>query len=126
MAKDVWRNDIERAAWVEKNCRVCFQPDEALARATGGPKVHGCPHLIRSLTNKLPQPWKRRRNAVIGETYKCEAFLDKPPVVNRRKSAPADTIPMLDPEPDDYNLVPVEGWPDYRAEARKQKEGDHQ
>lgn len=125
MGKDVWRNDIERAAWVEKNCRVCFQPDEAIARVTGGPNVHGCPHLIRSLTNKLPTPWKKRRNAPIGETYKCEAFMDKPAVV-RRGTAPADTVPMLDPAPEDRNLIPVEGWPDYAALQRKLREGDHQ
>lgn len=125
MPKPVWANDIERNAWVEKNCRVCFQPDEALARVTGGPKTHGCPHLLRSLINKMPQPWKRRRNAPIGETYKCEAFMAKPPV-NRRGVSTEETPPMLDVEPDDYTLIPVEGWPDYRAEARKQKEGDHQ
>jgi hypothetical protein len=121
----VWRNDIERNAWVEKNCRVCFQPDEALARATGGPKVHGCPHLLRSLINKMPTPWKRRRTAPIGETYRCEAFMAKPPV-NRRKKSTEETAPLLDVAPDDYNLIPVDGWPDYRAEQRKQKEGDHQ
>ena len=122
MPKDIWRNDIERAAWVERNCRVCYQPDEARARLTD---QHGCPHLMRSLQNKLPTPWKRRRNAPLGETYKCEAFIKQPPVVRRGKAVD-QTVPMLDAEPEDYNLVPVEGWPDWRAEARKQKEGDHQ
>lgn len=119
---DVWRNAIERNAWVEKNCRTCFQPDEARARLTD---QHGCPHLLRSLANKLPTPWRKRRGAPIGETYHCDAYLDKPPSV-RRKTTPADTMPMLEPEPGDRNLVPVDGWPDYRADQRKLKEGDHQ
>lgn len=119
---DVWRNDIERAAWVESNCRVCFQQDEARARLTN---QHGCPHLMRSLTNKLPTPWKRRRNAVLGETYKCEAFIAKPPV-NRHGTVVEEIEPMLDVDPADRNLIPVEGWPDYAALQRKAKEGDHQ
>lgn len=122
-SKDVWHNEIERNAWVEKNCRVCFQPDEAQRRITGeGP---GCPHLARGDNNKMPQPWTRRRNAPMGETYRCEAFMKKP-AVNRRKSTAVEIEPMFDPEPVDRNLVPVDGWPDYRAEQRKSKEGDHQ
>lgn len=126
MAKDVWRNKIERDAWVEKNCRVCYQPDEALARVTGGPKVHGCPHLIRSLTNKLPTPWTRRRNAPIGETYRCEAYMAKPAVNRRAVSTEVTEALPLDVAEADRNLVPVEGWPDYKALERKAKEGDHQ
>jgi hypothetical protein len=123
MSKPVWRNDIERDAWMEKNCRVCFQPDEARRRVAGdGP---GCPHLARAAENKLPTPWKLRRNAVMGETYKCEAFIAKPPV-NRRGTTTEEIEPMLEVEPTDRNLVPVDNWPDYRAEARKAKEGDHQ
>lgn len=120
--KPVWQNNIERDAWVEKHCRVCYQPDEALRRITGdGP---GCPHLARAEQNKLPTPWTRRRNAVMGETYRCSDF-QKRPAVNRRGTAVEDQ-PMLDVEPIDRLLVPVEGWPDFRAEARKAKEGDHQ
>lgn len=118
---NVWKNPIECAAWVESNCDRCFQPDEARARLTG---QHGCPHLMRSLANKLPTPWTRRRNAPMGETYRCSAFMAKPPVV-RRGSSPADTAPMLDAEPGEYLLIPVENWPDYRAEERKAKGGDH-
>ena len=77
------------------------------------------------MNDKLPTPWTRRRNAVLGETYKCDAFVERAPS-NRRKNAPADTAPMFDPEPVDRNLVPVDGWPDYRAEQRKSKEGEHQ
>lgn len=121
---DIWRNDIERAAFIESNCDRCFQPDEAMKRLTGdGP---GCPHLARSLRNKMPAAWTRRRNAVMGETFRCSDFTAKPPV-NRRGTAADETPPMFDDvEPDEYRLVPLDTWPDYRAEARKQKDGDHQ
>jgi hypothetical protein len=121
--KPVWLNDIERDAWIEKHCRICFQPDEALRRITGdGP---GCPHLARAEDNKLPSAWTRRRNAVMGETYRCADFQKRPAVI-RRVKADVEIEPMLDVRPDEYRLVPVETWPDYRAEQRKTKEGDHQ
>lgn len=123
MPRPVWLNNIERNAWVERYCRTCFQPDEARRRITGdGP---GCPLLARSDEGKLPTAWKFRRNAVFGETYHCGEYVAKPPSI-ARKTAPADTVSMFDPQPDEYRLVPVETWPDYRAEARKQKDGDHQ
>jgi hypothetical protein len=121
--KPVWLNNIERDAWVEKNCRVCFQPDEALKRITdAGP---GCPHLARAEKNKMPNAWTRRRNAVMGETYRCADF-QKQPAVNRRPKADVEIEPMLDVDPAERHLVPVDGWPDYKAEQRKTKEGDHQ
>lgn len=121
--KPVWQNDIERDAWVEKHCRVCFQPDEALKRITNsGP---GCPYLARAEHNKLPTVWTLRRNAVMGEKYKCDAFM-KQPAVNRRPQALAIDDPMLDVEPAERHLVPVEGWPDWKALQRNTKEGDHQ
>jgi hypothetical protein len=119
----IWYNNIQRDAFIEKHCRVCFQPDQARLRALG--QGHGCPHLARAETGKLPTPWHRRRNAAWGDTYKCDDYVDKPPV-NRRGVAPADTPPMLDVEPDDYRLVPVDGWPDWKADQRKSREGDHQ
>lgn len=122
----IWRNDVERDAFMESHCRTCFQPDEARKRIQG--TSDGCPHLIAAEKNKykLPDPWERRRNAQLGDTFKCSAYQGKPPV-NRRGKAPADTLELFDePEPQDRNLVPIETWPDYRAEERKQKEGDHQ
>jgi hypothetical protein len=122
-SKPVWLNDIERDAWVEKHCRVCFEPNEAMKRITGdGP---GCPHLARAEQNKLPTPWTRRRNAVMGETYRCADFAPKPSV-NRRRVSAEETLPLLEVPSDDRHLVPVDGWPDYRSERRKTKEGDHQ
>lgn len=125
VAKPVWHNDIERDAFIETNCLRCFQPDQAKARVMGsGP---GCPHLARAEQNKMPRVWTKRRNAVIGETYKCDDKLDKPPV-NRRGNAPADTPPMFDAGPEDVDFVPVEGWPTAVAFGKKakSKEGDHQ
>jgi hypothetical protein len=120
---NVWKSQIERDAFVESNCARCFQPDEALKRITGdGP---GCPHLARAERNKLPTPWVRRRNAVMGETYRCADFAPKPPV-NRRQVSTEETPPLLEVPSDDRHLVPVENWPDYRSEQRKTKEGDHQ
>lgn len=147
--KPVWANDVERDAFVESNCARCFQPDEAMKRITsreaagrsGDSDGDGCPHLARAEQNKLPTPWTRRRNAVMGETYRCADF-QKRPAVNRRGTADATVEPMFCVlgnnckgcpdirecgfiEPDDRHLVPVDGWPDWRAEQRKTKEGDH-
>lgn len=120
--KPVWANPIEAAAWQEKHCARCFQPDEARKRITG--EGDGCPIWITGLTNKLPHQWTRRRDAVMGDTYRCSAFLPKPPV-SRRASAPAEMEPMLEVEPTERSLVPVEGWPQYRKKLKK-GEGEHQ
>jgi hypothetical protein len=120
--KPIWLNEIEKNAFIESNCLRCFQPDEALKRITdAGP---GCPHLARAENNKMPNAWTRRRNAVMGETYRCSDF-QKQPAVNRRGKADVDIEPMLDIAPAERHLVPVEGWPDWAAEGRKQKGGDH-
>lgn len=114
--KPVWSHPIEEAAWREKWCDHCFQPDEALKRiAKQGP---GCPLLALSATGRLPTQWTRRRSAVMGDTYRCSEYLKKPPV-NRRPSSPAVLEPMFDVDPAPLHLVPVEGWPDYRAKAAK-------
>lgn len=122
-AKPIWANQIERDAWAEKWCRTCFQHDEAIKRITGeGP---GCPHLARGDDNKMPTPWTRRRNATYGDTYRCDEHAIKPPVSRRGKTV-EDIEPMFDIESDDRHLVPVDGWPDYIADQRKSKQGDHQ
>ena len=125
VSKPVWHNDIERNAFVETLCRRCFQPDESRKRVLGAGS--GCPHLVRADQGKMPKPWTRRRNAVIGETFRCDDYLDKPPV-NRRGTAPADTGSMFDVEPTDVDFVPVEGWPSAADFGRKVKndKGDHQ
>jgi hypothetical protein len=114
---------LELDLFVAHTCSHCFQPDEARARIDG---VHDCPHLRRAYQrDQMPGRWTRRRNGPLGETFKCEDYAPAPPSV-RRKTAPADTAPLFDVEEGEKTLVPVDGWPDFQAEARKSKEGDHQ
>lgn len=128
MSKPVWSHPIEEEAWREKWCRVCFQPDETWKRIDG--VGDGCPLLARAAQNKLPTQWTRRRNAAMGDTYRCSDYTPRAPV-KRRKSTPADTIPIdeigFPVEPVDRNLVPVEGWPDAEAFGIKPPKGmgDH-
>jgi hypothetical protein len=120
--KPVWQNDTERDAWMEKHCRVCCQPAEAIKRITGaGP---GCPHLVRADAGKLPKAWKKRRNAAMGDTYRCEEFLARPPVT-RRPVSHEQSLPLFDIEPAIPALVPVDGWPDWRAQERARKSKDN-
>jgi hypothetical protein len=121
--KEIWHNQIEEDAFRETQCRRCFQRDEAILRTTGAGE--GCPHLLRASQNKMPTAWTPRRNAVMGEKYRCADRLAKPPVVRRGKAVD-ETPAMLEVEEVDRFLVPVDGWPDYRAEERKVKEGEHQ
>lgn len=121
--KPVWTSDVERDAWTEKNCRVCWQPDQADLRVLQ--RGQGCPHLLRAAAGKLPRIWTRRRNAVMSETYRCDDFIDKPPV-RRRAQSTEESIPLFDtPEAKPATLIPVEGWPDYKALKHKAKGGDH-
>lgn len=115
-AKPVWSHPVEEAAFKEKNCARCFQADEALLRVSG--RGDGCPHLARAATGRLPAVWTKRRNATMGDTYRCSDQLKKPPV-NRRASSPTETPVMFDVEPGPLHLVPVDGWPDYRGQAAK-------
>lgn len=104
-------------------CIKCFQPDEARHRVTGaGP---GCPLLRRARRGQLPGKWKRRRFGPLGHTFTCEDFADRPASVKRTR-APAEDVPMFEPPAAERNLIPVDGWPDYRARARKAKDGEHQ
>lgn len=122
-AKPVWRSDVERDAWMEKHCRVCYRPEQARQRITG--QGEGCPLLAKAERGRLPGAWERRRNAAMGDTYRCTEFLDKPPVARRAVSR-EESLPLFD-EPDSAHLVlvPVEGWPDWRAERVKAAGGDH-
>jgi hypothetical protein len=125
--KDVWANAFEEQAFRGDTCRLCYQVDEAIKRTTGAGE--GCPHLLRASQNKLPTAWTKRRGneAVLGKTYRCSDKTAKPAVV-RRKTSPADTVPMFEPEPVDRNLVPVDGWPsaeDFGINTTS-KDGDHQ
>jgi hypothetical protein len=80
-SKRVFYNDITRDAFIETNCDTCYFPARAMHRID--PSKPDCPHLERAAENKLPKEWSRRRNAVMGETYRCSDRLVQPPV-NRR------------------------------------------
>lgn len=114
---------LETDMFADRTCRNCFQTDEATRRVLG--KGFGCPILRRAATGRLPRQWRRRRNAPLGETFQCEDFTDKPPS-SKRRHAPAVTLEMFDIEPAEVHLVPVDGWPDYRAQQSLDKHGDHQ
>lgn len=91
-----WRDSVERDAWVERNCRVCFQPDEARKRITGSGE--GCPLLKQADRGELPAAWERRRNPALGETYKCDQFLKQPQTVARNENRGFIDLPLFDLE----------------------------
>lgn len=108
-ARDVWRGH-----W----CERCFQPDEAAKRLHDrGP---GCPIIAKALErDRKPVEWVRNaRAATMSVAYGCNAFM-KRPAVNRRATTECVTESLFDDEPIHVtrNLVPVEGWPDYRAKG---------
>jgi hypothetical protein len=117
--------DTARAIWTGHWCERCFQPAEAELRLHG--KGTGCPILARALaSDRKPKEWDRNTRAqTMSAAYGCNAFLAKPAVVRRRGTVPDETLPMFEVEPADGRpLVPVDGWPDYRAQG-KGKGVDH-
>jgi hypothetical protein len=118
---------LELELFAEHTCSRCFHPAEAASRIAGRP--HGCPLLRRAFDKgQMPGRWTRRRNAALGETFKCEDYLPRAASTKRKTladNAQQDVL-FADLDPGERALVPVEGWPDYRALARKSKEGDHQ
>lgn len=115
--------------FIEHTCVGCFQPDEAAKRVTG--TGEGCPLLRRAAAGRFPGKWKRRRNGALGETFKCEEYQAKPAPSrrSRRQIEPNELQDSLfgDVDAQDRLLVPVDGWPDYRAqERRKGTDVDHQ
>lgn len=119
----LWSNDIERDAWIETNCRKCYQVDEAKKRVLG--QGDGCPLLARAATGRKPAQWTKRRNAAMGYTYKCDWYR-RVPDVNRRGTAVVVQEGLFDVEPEEIYYVPVEGWPTKPQEVFKEKKGDHQ
>jgi hypothetical protein len=110
----VWANDVEEAAWREKWCDRCFQQAEAEKR------IHsigdGCPLLLMAAHGVPPAEWKKRRNAVMGDTYICSQHLKRTAVL-RRRVVEDKTIPLFDPPEHDGDVyVPVEGWPAPKSE----------
>jgi hypothetical protein len=114
----VFANAHEERAFTDTWCSRCFQSDEALARIAR--KGAGC--LLRQIAaaGSVPEKWAKRRNATLGNTYRCADFTKRPPVLRKGRApelpqgelfeAPASSEPLL---------IPVAGWPDYRAEQAK-------
>lgn len=113
----IFANTYEADAFRETWCDRCYQVDQATLRATG--KGSGCPLLQAASVGALPAQWTRRRQAAMGNTYRCSEFAKRPPVT-RKGSIPEMPQEELFPiqEPADRLLIPVEGWPDYRAQKK--------
>jgi hypothetical protein len=113
-----------RDIWAEKWCHTCFEPHEADKRLRG--KGFGCPIMAMALaSDKKPKEWDRNSRATTADAaYTCHGYRDSPDAV-RRRTVPDETLPLeLDVDERPIGLVPV-GWPDFRAEQRAQKGGDH-
>src|SRR5262245_46321794 len=102
-------------------CDACCNYGEKARREYGHP-TEGCPILRLAAQGVRPPQWRRFR----GE-WRCTDFLARPPVSQPRKtrSTAVDEPPMFDAEQQDRTLVAVDGWPDYRAESRRAKDGNH-
>lgn len=93
----VFPSDTSRKAWTESWCDRCHQPQQAELRLLG--RGDGCPLLkYADSTGLIPLLWKPRRGGGMGDTYTCDAYLDKPPIAKRRVST-EQTLPMFDIEP---------------------------
>jgi hypothetical protein len=114
----VFANTHEERAFTDTWCRRCFQSDEALARIAR--KGTGCPLRQIAAGGAVPKEWKKRRNATLGNTYRCADFAKRPPMLRK---ACAPELPQLElfgaPAPAPRLLIPVAGWPDYRAQQTK-------
>lgn len=118
-----FRNNIEDQAWRETWCRKCFQPDEARKRVAD--QGEGCPHLLQADRGHTPRVWTRRRDGAIGNTYRCDDYLDKPPATSRRVTDDTQDALFDAPLNQIVTLVPVAGWPDYRS-AQRPDDVEHQ
>jgi hypothetical protein len=114
----VFANADEERAFTDTWCRRCFQSDETLKRIAN--KGTGCPLRQIAGGGAVPKKWTKRRNATLGNTYRCADFTKQPAVVHKGRApelpqlelfnAPASTVRLL---------IPVAGWPDYHAEQTK-------
>jgi hypothetical protein len=104
--------------WLEFNCHMCFQVDEAERRLHGKDKQ--CPIQKRALeSGRKPVKWDRNsRTKEMARAYKCREFKSRPDSTRRRIVNEFDTnqdsLFELTAEQlkQGNHLVPVEGWPD--------------
>jgi hypothetical protein len=94
-------------------CDTCCNYGEK-ARRVYGHQTDGCPILRLAAQGVRPPQWRRFRGEL-----RCTDFLARPPMGRSHKSrrAAVDEPPMFDIEPVGRRLVPVDGWPDYRADG---------
>jgi hypothetical protein len=114
----VFANAHEERAFTDTWCRRCFQSDETLKRIAH--KGTGCPLRRIAAGGVVPEKWAKRRNATLGNTYRCADFTKRPAVARKGRApqlpqgelfgAPASTVRLL---------IHVAGWPDYHAEQTK-------
>lgn len=122
MSKPLFPSTTARDIWMGRWCETCCEPREADKRLRG--KGFGCILRLEALGGLKPKAWDRNaRAATMDAAYTCNAFRDRPDVV-RRATAVDETEPMFDVVHAPRNLIPIEGWPDYRAQQRKPP-GDH-
>jgi hypothetical protein len=91
----VFRDKYHETAFYENWCDRCSQPDE-IAKRSGSNNL-GCALRLTAECGAVPTQWTPRRNAAIGDAYKCHKYMDKP-AVSRRAVAVSEDVPMFDVE----------------------------
>lgn len=112
----LFRSITHRDIWLERWCDTCFKPEQAELRLQG--KGAGCPIRNKALaSDRKPPQWDRQPRAdEMHRTIRCNSYEAKPPVARRRDAAASpDEAGLFDIDEHEVHLVPVEGWPDYRA-----------
>jgi hypothetical protein len=112
--------------WCEHWCHRCHQVDEVLARK-GYAGAPGCPIKALALSGTVPDELEPAsyRQPEAKNRWRCIKYRDRPPVYKAPKAAPeGEQGEMFDGDevlPAPRLLVPLDGWPDYRA----QREASH-
>lgn len=104
----LFRNSTHKELWRQSWCETCFQPDEAARRIQG--KDTQCPIWAKAEFGRKPPQWDRTRSDEMEKSIKCNTYEERPAATKRGKKF--EDVPMLDVEPHEAPLVPVEGWPD--------------
>lgn len=120
----LFKTETAQGVWIEFNCHMCFQPDEAARRLHGKADAQ-CPIQKRALeSGRKPVKWDRNTRArEMQRAYKCREFKARPDSTQRRRvnEFETDQDSLFDPKPVPYRFVPVDGWPDRPTSSQ----GDH-
>jgi hypothetical protein len=120
----LFKSKTAEGVWLEFNCHMCFQVDEAERRLHGKDKQ--CPIQKRALeSGRKPVKWDRNQRARdMAHAYTCREFKSRPDSTARKRvnefDIPQDSLFEI-PE-HEVEFVPVAGWPD---RPRKDNGGDH-